>query len=216
MYLGAHSLDQIVFGGMLGLCFLIYYKYFLQELLYYTIINIFNNIHKKFYFIANTIIFIIFMTLPIVIYVISLNSRAPVDSVLLNNIDLGCGKVVTSDYLLKKNLDGNVLGFVAVGLFYGILMLNNAHNQDVLYFTGHWNFRENKCALYLLLTLVLVAGVPAAIVGIGIPLLIKSAVVGFICLGLAATWGSFAIVYILSKVQNKYRWIAYESECESS
>ena len=106
-------------------------------------------------------------------------------------------------------MKGNVLGFVSVGLFYGLLMLNNTHNQDVLYLTGHWNFRDKKCALYLLLALILVAGLPAAVLGLVIPLIVKSAVVRFICLGLAATWGSFALVYILSKIQNKYRWIAY-------
>ena len=209
MYLGAHSLDQIVFGGMLGLCFLIYYRYFLQELLYNSVINMLNNRHKQLYFIANTVIFIIFMTLPIVVYAINLSSRPPVDAVLLKNIDIVCGQVVTSDYLLEKNLKGNVLGFVSVGLFYGLLMLNNQHNQDVLYLTGHWNFRDTKCALFLLLALIIVAGIPAAILGLVIPLIITSAVVRFICLSLAATWGSFALVYLLSKIQNKYRWIAY-------
>ena len=211
MYLGAHSLDQIVFGGMLGLCFLVYYKFFLQELLYRTIINILNNRHKQFYFMANTVIAIIFLTLPIIVYVISLQNRAPVEAILLSNIEVGCGKVLTSNYLLSKNLMGNVLGFIAVGMFYGLLMLSNEHNQDVLYLTGRWHFREGKYAFYLFLALLVVAGVPGAILGIVLPLLISSAVVGFICLTLAATWGSFVLVYVLTKIQNKYRWISYES-----
>ena len=209
MYLGAHSLDQIVFGGMLGLCFLIYYKFFLQELLYKTIINILNNRHRQFYFMANTIIAVIFLTLPIIVYVISLQNRAPVDAILLNNIEIGCGKVLTSDYLLSKNLMGNVLGFIAVGMFYGLLMLNNEHNQDVLYLTGRWHFREGKFAFYLLFALLVVAGIPGVILALVVPLLISSAVVHFICLALAAIWGSFVLVYLLTKIQNKYRWISY-------
>ena len=63
MYLGAHSLDQIVFGGLLGLSFLVYYKFFLQELLYETVINILNGKHKKFYAIVNTIIFFVFLSM---------------------------------------------------------------------------------------------------------------------------------------------------------
>ena len=211
MYLGAHSLDQIVLGGLLGLAFLIYYKYFLRELLYQAIQNILNNRHKQFYFIVNTIFFIIFLVLPIIVYEISSQSLPPVNSTYLNNIQIGCGKTVTSNYLLEKGLKGNILGFIAIGLMYGLLMLTNKHNQDVLYLTGHWNFRENICALYLFLTVLVVIGIPGVILGIVIPLLITSPIVGFISLVLAAIWSSFALVYILSKVQNKYRWIAYES-----
>jgi hypothetical protein len=125
MYLGAHSLDQIVFGGMLGLSFLIYYKYFLQDLLFKTIINILNDRHKKFYFIINTLFAIIFLTIPIVVYVMSVQNKPPVETLYINNIKAGCNKVVTSSYLLTKNLMGNILGFIAVGMFYGLLMLEN-------------------------------------------------------------------------------------------
>ena len=216
MYLGAHSLDQIVFGGLLGLCFLIYYKFFLQELLYQAVVNIFNKQMKTFYFTLNTIIFLIFLTLPIVVYIISSNNRPPVDGVYLNNITIGCGKIVTSEYLLQKNLKSTSLGFIAIGLFYGLLMLENKHNQDVLYLTGRWNLREKVCALYLLLALLLIAGIPAALLIIVFPLFISSAVVNYILLAIAATWGSFVLVAVLSNLQNKYRWIAYDSSKNES
>lgn len=100
MYLGAHSLDQIVFGGFLGMAFLVYYKFFLQELLYQTITNILTNHNKKFYFLLNTIIMIIFLLLPILVYVLGETSRPPIDATVLANIEVGCGKVLTSQYLL--------------------------------------------------------------------------------------------------------------------
>ena len=37
MYLGAHSLDQVVFGSLMGLSFLIIYKYWLQKIIYETL-----------------------------------------------------------------------------------------------------------------------------------------------------------------------------------
>ena len=104
-----------------------------------------------------------------------------------------------------------MLGFLGVGLFYGLLMLTNSRNQDVLYLTGHWNFREKKCAVFLVVTWMVVAGVPGLVLGVLVPLLIKIAVVEYVCLALAASWSSFSMVYVLSRVQNKYNWIAYES-----
>ena len=80
MYLGAHSLDQIVLGGLLGLCFLIYYKFFLQELLYQAVTNILTGRFKQFYFVINSIIFVIFLLVPIIVYLISSQSRPPVSS----------------------------------------------------------------------------------------------------------------------------------------
>ena len=68
MFLGAHSLDQIVFGGLLGLAFLIMYKYKFQELLYYVIQDILAFRHRLFYAVCNTVIFIIFLVVPIIIY----------------------------------------------------------------------------------------------------------------------------------------------------
>jgi len=97
MYLGAHSLDQIVFGGLLGLAFLVYYKFFLQELLYETVINILNGKHRKFYAIVTTVIFFVFLSIPIIAYIIESTSRPPVDATYINNIAIGCsGLSVTS------------------------------------------------------------------------------------------------------------------------
>lgn len=99
-------------------------------------------------------------------------------------------------------------------MFYGLLMLKNYDNLDVLYLTGRWHLREPQCGFYMILTLLIVAGIPAALLILVIPMIIHSAVVVYICLALGVGWGSFALVYLLTKIQNKYRWIVYDSPSE--
>jgi hypothetical protein len=208
MYVGAHSLDQIVFGGLLGLAFLIYYKFFLQELLYQMVTNILNNRHKRFYFVVTTIIAIIFITLPVVIYLIT-TQQGPVNQVYLDNILLGCGKTLSSEFLYAKSLSGTALSFIGIGIMYGLLLLTNKHNQDVLYFTGNWNYRDRSSALFLLLALIIVAGIPAIILILIIPILVQAPIVIYFCICIGIGWASFALIYLLAHIHNKYRWISY-------
>ena len=65
----------------------------------------------------------------------------PVSGSYLRNIKASCGVSVTSASLMRKSLNDTVLLFMAIGLAYGLLTLENENNQDVLYFTGHWTFR---------------------------------------------------------------------------
>lgn len=95
MYLGAHSLDQIVFGGLLGLSFLIIYKYKLRELLYEVIGLILSQRDKIFFAVCNTVGFVIYLTLPIIIYLINYDNR-PVDSNDLTNINAKCSNSLSS------------------------------------------------------------------------------------------------------------------------
>ena len=95
MYLGAHSLDQIIFGGLLGLALLVIYKYKLRELLHEMIAVLLAQRSKKFFAICNTIIFAIYLSLPIAIYYINLDTR-PVDADNLAQINIKCSKSLTS------------------------------------------------------------------------------------------------------------------------
>lgn len=66
MYLGAHSLDQIIFGGLLGFAFLIIYKYQFQRMMYEAVTNIFSQKNKTLYLIINTALLCFFVGLPII------------------------------------------------------------------------------------------------------------------------------------------------------
>jgi len=97
-------------------------------------------------------------------------------------------------------------------MLYGLLMLKNKHNQDVLYLTGQWNFTSVKSSLYTLMMFLLISGLPAGILAILIPTFLHLPVLVYIFMAIAATWASFAMIYILSMVQNQYRWIAYKND----
>ncbi len=101
------------------------------------------------------------------------------------------------------------MGFVALGLFYGIIMLKNQHSKDALYFVGHWSFRGPKQAVYWLLAIVVIVGVPTALLAMLLPFLLKSAILRFILTALGATYGGFAFVYLIGYVQNHYGWMEY-------
>lgn len=79
-----------------------------------------------------------------------------------------------------------------------------------MYLTGKWKYREKKSVLYLLLTIIVIAGIPAGILALVVPALSSVAILDFICTCLGAAWASFCLVYVLSLVQNKYHWISYE------
>lgn len=99
---------------------------------------------------------------------------------------------------------------MAVGLFYGLIMLENKHREDVLYMVGKWNYREKRSIGFLLLAIIVIAVIPAGLFALLIPALTDIAILNFICVCVGALWASFALVYPLCWLQNKYRWIAYE------
>ena len=71
MYLGAHSLDQIILGCVLGFSFLIIYKYKVQELLYQVISNILNKHSQITYFVLTSIIGVFFMLVAIIVFILN-------------------------------------------------------------------------------------------------------------------------------------------------
>ncbi len=203
MYLGAHSLDQIIFGGLLGLSFLIIYKYKLRELLYEVIGLILSQRDKIFFAVCNTVAFAIYLILPIAIFLINFDNR-PVDMNDLVNINAKCFKSNTSESMKTKGLVDTSMGFVAIGFMYGILMLKNKKREDVLFFTGHWSFASTKAILYWILAVVAIVGIPTGILALLIPRLLEVPVLKFISTALGATYGAFAMVYLISIVQNRF------------
>lgn len=68
MYLGDHSLDQIMFGALLGISFLVIYRFKLQHVLYNVLAALIKQQHKIFYFTVNTIALIIAILVPMITY----------------------------------------------------------------------------------------------------------------------------------------------------
>lgn len=91
-------------------------------MIYSAVGNILSQRNKSLYLIINTITFLMFLALPIAEYLINLDSRT-VDDTDIANINAKCAKELTSESLKEKNLKGTALGFVAIGLFYGLILL---------------------------------------------------------------------------------------------
>lgn len=62
---------------------------------------------------------------------------------------------------------------------------------------------------------LVISGLPAALLALVIPILFNIPILIFVCMAIAATWAAFAMIYVLSIVQNKYRWIAYKNDTEN-
>lgn len=91
MYLGAHSLDQVVYGTLIGLAFLVIYKYWLQAFLYQTLKELLNQNKKKLYFIITTILTLIFIIIPYICYHLNSQNR-PIYQPLLDNLNNKCDR----------------------------------------------------------------------------------------------------------------------------
>ncbi len=203
MYLGAHSLDQIIFGCFLGLAFLIMYKFKFQEFLYEVVGNSLNQKHKKVYFIFHSIIFIIFLILPIIFYQLNMSNR-PVNSSDIININTKCSKNITEGSLKASILIATTMGFVPIGLFFGILALPNKDGYELFYMLGRWKYTSIKAILYIILSIIVISGVPAAIFCLVIPKVSSVVVLNFISTAIGAVWGGFSLVYFINKIQKRY------------
>ena len=128
----------------------------------------------------------------------------------INSINTKCHKSVTSASLQSSILNATAMGFVAVGLLYGILMLPNRNRQDTLYFVGKWHFRSLKSIGFWVLAILIVVGIPAVILAVVIPLVSSVAILDYVSICVGATYASFALIYLISLLQNKYEWIVYE------
>jgi membrane-associated phospholipid phosphatase len=75
MYLGAHSLNEVIFGAVLGCVYLVIYHYKLQQFFYQVIADILNKRHRLFYFIGNTIACLSFILLSLILYQINMENK---------------------------------------------------------------------------------------------------------------------------------------------
>jgi membrane-associated phospholipid phosphatase len=96
MYLGAHSFDQVVYGSLIGLSFLVIYRFWLQEFLYDTYRELLNQKDRLITGIITAALWVIFLIVPIVIYQMNLEQR-PVNTTSVDNINSKCSFSKTSE-----------------------------------------------------------------------------------------------------------------------
>ena len=96
MYLGAHSFDQVVYGSLIGLSFLVIYRFWLQEFLYDTYRDLLNQKGKLITGIITGALWVLFLIVPIIIYQSNVDQR-PVDTAIVDNINKQCSLSKTSE-----------------------------------------------------------------------------------------------------------------------
>jgi len=58
--------------------------------------------------------------------------------------------------------------------------------------------------------ILIVVGIPGAILALVIPLVSSVVILNYVSICVGATYASFALIYLISIIQNKYEWIIYE------
>ena len=99
---------------------------------------------------------------------------------------------------------GTALGCLGVGLIYGLIALKNHNGEDAFYLVGRWQYRSWVSIAYLLGAMALLVLLPAVILGMVIPALITQPILEFVLICIACVYSGFGLVFILSKVHNKY------------
>lgn len=90
MYLGVHSLNQILFGLSLGTVFLILYKYIYQKALYELYWEFLLMPAKKLKLLGIALLHIIVIMIPIIFYYINSKQR-PMLQKDIDNLNNQCG-----------------------------------------------------------------------------------------------------------------------------
>ena len=116
----------------------------------------------------------------------------------LNNINLKCNKSLTSLDLKSKSLRDSAMGFIALGLMYGIIMLKNQQSRDTFYFVGLWSFKSPKHIAFWVLAILIIVGIPTAFFVLLLPALVKVPIFKFLSTAIGITYGGFAFVFLIS------------------
>jgi hypothetical protein len=106
-----------------ALAVLVMYRFAIQEKLYEMIKSLLYQ-KGEFMVVVNTLLFFAMMATPIIIYEINLN-RNPFEQVQVDNLNAACHLHETSTSLKGAMLYTSWVGFVGIGLFYGLFMLGN-------------------------------------------------------------------------------------------
>lgn len=93
MYLGVHSANQIIFGLVLGLIFLILYKYVYQRYLYVLYWNLLLKHHKLRKLAIAIVAHVLSLCIPILFH--HINRDRPVPALDVENLNKKCGIEVT-------------------------------------------------------------------------------------------------------------------------
>lgn len=106
---------------------------------------------------------IILLIIPIIIYKIRLDNT-PLAQADLDNLNRICGSTKTSESIQSSMFALCIFHSVGFGMFYGFFALK-VTEEDKLYFTGRWSYRNwCCCALHSMAQLLIAAAVPVVVI----------------------------------------------------
>lgn len=104
---------------------------------------------------------------------------------------------------------------MAFGFIFGFMLTKNAEKEDTTFMVGLWKFRDTKAFLLYILAIIIVVGVPAGLLVLIIPKVIKAAALAFIVKVIGVTWAGFALILPMSIIQKRFSWIDLHPQDET-
>ena len=158
MYLGVHSLNQILFGLSLGCVFLILYKFIYQKALYELYWEFLLGSRRRIKIFGVVLLNLICIAIPIIFFVINRNER-PMLEKDIDNLNNQCGTDLTGLEVQSKMLTACAIGCFAFGLLYGFILLANTSGYRK-YLLGLWAYESYPKIALKILVYAVCAGIP--------------------------------------------------------
>ena len=89
----------------------------------------------------------------------------------------------------------------------GFIFTKNEDKEDTIFMIGLWRFHNTKAFFLYVLVIIIVVGLPAALLVLVIPKLIQSAALAFIIKVVGVTWAGFALIRPVAIVQKTFSLI---------
>jgi accessory gene regulator protein AgrB len=89
--------------------------------------------------------------------------------------------------------------------------MKNTDKKDMLYMLGLWKFNGLRSVGLYIAGLIVIA-IPSIILIVAIPTFSKQVEVNFVLMVIGAVWGGIGLTFIISLLQNKFKWVAYTTQ----
>lgn len=159
MYLGAHSLNQVIFGVLLGLCYLVMYRYGLKHKMILGLNSLIRNKDRR-HLLWILSIYLLTLLLPVIIYHKALEANIPTQ--YLANLLKSCPH--TKRNTVYSIINGNFLTCALTSLFFGIVLsVSLGRRSDYRYLYGRWIYNPYRNQLLMLFYHILIQTLPSGI-----------------------------------------------------
>jgi hypothetical protein len=208
MYLGVHSANQILFGLVLGMIFLVLYKFVYQKLLFVLYWNMLITHHRLRKLLKTFFFHVLSLVLPIVFYLVNEKSR-PVPPNDLQNLNDHCGTVLAGNDLQARMLTSCAIASFCFGIFYGFVLLMDTPNFRK-YLLGLWWFENQQKMMMKIAVYLLCAVVPAYLVSL-LSKVVEKPIAQYMIFSLSSLQFGLGLSYFTPLMANRFNLMVYAS-----